>query len=115
MLTVSDLVGTWSGPGTMTFFPDHKFQGHDIDLSTAYGTGCPILSGTGTWQFLNEQGSTGERLNAYRQGNEIAIDLPGSPNSCGFELTSWKTSALVTLCFYADPDSGCVSPVFKRE
>jgi hypothetical protein len=113
-LSTAELVGTWNGSeGSMTFSLDHAFGGQELKLNSVSGLGCNKVSGRGTWQFLSPQGASGPRLTSFRRGNVIGLVFDGDLSSCGFELTTWRSGNSVALCLYSDPDSPCITPLFK--
>jgi len=114
-LSAADVVGTWSGSeGTMTFLANRTFESHDLNLNAAFGSGCPRVSGTGTWQFEGDEG-TGSNSRSYKRGHLIFVAFGGSLTSCNFQLTSWEVDPPVALCIFSDPDSPCSSPVFTLQ
>jgi hypothetical protein len=116
-LTKSELVGTWvSGSSSLTFQADGSFEGLNVS-----GSGCAVFTAAGTWEFLAGIGDSPPPGVRYNKGAILGINLGGSLSTCAFQLTSWAVGPLwqyhpaVRLCFYADPDSPCVSPAFTKE
>jgi hypothetical protein len=98
----------------MTFLANRSFAGHNLNLNAAFGSGCPSVSGTGTWEFESPKGATGSSLKSYKRGKLISVAFQGHFRSCNFQLTSWEIDPPVGLCIFSDPDSPCSSPVFTR-
>jgi hypothetical protein len=119
VLTSTDLTGTWSTPNgsRITFSADHHFSAAGINLAPFF-TGCPDLSGSGSWQFLSPGGDTGPGPATYASGSAIAI-LFASPVSrlCSdmVTLTSWEIDPPAGLCLEFDPDSPCTGTPFTKK
>jgi hypothetical protein len=115
-LTRAQIVGTWRGPlGSLIFSKDQTFQADSLRSLESVGLeGCTQVSGGGTWQFLSNHGVSGHRLDQYSRGDLIGVELNASLENCSFELTTWEVSSPVGLCYYADPDSPCITPVFRK-
>ncbi len=118
VLTEQGLLGTWVGTqGKMSFLQNHAFVAQNLKLSAAFGRpGCNTVSASGTWQFVSSSGVSALRLDGYSEGKQILTHFSsGSLALCTFDLITWSGShSRVTLCFYSDPDSPCISPVFKK-
>jgi hypothetical protein len=116
VLTVSDVVGTWSNHkgSTITFQADGRFSGVGMDMAPVL-QGCGNVSGPGYWEFLSAEGDSPPAGVTYASGNQIGLSFDGQNDSCGVSLTSWETDPPVGLCLDFDPDSPCTGPPWTKE
>ncbi len=115
MVTVHDVVGTWSNHkgSTIAFQGDGSFSAVGMNMGPVL-EGCGSVSGAGSWEFLSAQGDSASS-GVYTSGNQIGLSFDGQNDSCDVSLTSWEIDPPVGLCLDFDPDSPCTGIPWTKE
>lgn len=77
---------------------------------------CGLLSGAGTWQFVDSDRQTATSSAAGANMVALFFSKVSPPGRCGgvLQLTSWDTGSAPGLCVQQDPDTPCSGYVFSK-
>jgi hypothetical protein len=105
-----------SDGSSITFTGAGSFTAARIDYGKYVVPTCGLLSGAGTWQFVDPDGQTATSSAAGANMVALFFSKVSPLGRCGgaLQLTSWDTGSAPGLCVQEDPDTPCSGYVFSK-
>lgn len=117
-LDAAELHGTWlsSDGSSITFTGVNSFAAARIDYGRYVSPSCGLVSGSGTWEFINSDGQSVTSTAADTNLIGLFFATVSPAGSCGptLQLASWDAGSDPGLCLQIDPDTPCTGYVFDK-